>query len=168
MTDPRSLWRTCDDRPSLTMTYLWWQTLAHYDIPVMTDPRSLWHTCDDRPSLTMTYLWWQTLAHYDIPVMTDPRSLWHTCDDRPSLTMTYLWWQTLAHYDIPVMTDPRSLWRTCHVITHFFIVTHFWCHGILRWHILSYLEMVNNRLTFLSPDPDDLRGGPSHGILLLA
>ena len=61
------------------------------------------------------------------------------------------------------MTDPRSLWCTYDVIMHVFIITH-----IIRWHILFLSPNGEKSLNiFSSPDPDrdpdDLRGGPSHG-----
>ena len=56
------------------------------------------------------------------------------------------------------MADPRSLWRTCDVLMHVFITMNVWCRGVLWWHILSYLAMVENTLiNYWSPDPDHLR-----------
>ena len=53
-----------------------------------------------------------------------------------------------------------------YVIMHVFITMHVWCYGVLSWHIVVLSPNGEESLELnklLSPDPDHLRGGPSHG-----
>ena len=70
------------------------------------------------------------------------------------------------------MADPRSMCRTCHIVPHIrhnYIITHIltlWRTPSIAYFILSRIGEESLKKS-LSPvpdlDPDDVRGGPSHG-----